>query len=389
MATARQCPHASAHITLVVLLLAATSLVHAAPVANPTTIDQDASTTLSGSIEKHNRGRTWFSSLIHFGDSFTDTGNVYKMTNKTWPLPPPYNNHGRYANGLMWPEYLSSSLCAPGTKGVPVINFAHGGSTTNDSIIQGYTGAKGDIPSPGIDKQLDMFAAFLETSVKRNASLYTRPLFTFMSGFNDIYYDSLGNQLKATPQQLATNIMSAVATIDRLATQFKLERYDIALLGLPPAGRIPAFKRLPSAGAMFERLAAGMNTEVANRVAVANAQRHPQRRLTYVNLHAAFTAVMDNPAKFNYAPPARPSEYTTSDACVTTDVATKEIKICVDPAAHVWWDDYHPTTRTHRVAAQAIAAAFGERIGLLPRPKVGAEELEWVIADGPSNTIRP
>jgi hypothetical protein len=28
--------------------------------------------------------------VVIFGDSFTDTGNVYELTNYTWPITPPY-----------------------------------------------------------------------------------------------------------------------------------------------------------------------------------------------------------------------------------------------------------------------------------------------------------
>jgi len=42
-------------------------------------------------------GKRFLSATI-FGDSTSDTGNVFQLTNGTWPISPP-NFYGRYCNG--------------------------------------------------------------------------------------------------------------------------------------------------------------------------------------------------------------------------------------------------------------------------------------------------
>ncbi|CAM4780750.1 unnamed protein product [Rotaria magnacalcarata] len=41
-----------------------------------------------------------FDTIVRFGDSHTDTGNVYNLTSHAWPIVPPYVE-GRFSNGLV------------------------------------------------------------------------------------------------------------------------------------------------------------------------------------------------------------------------------------------------------------------------------------------------
>ena len=61
-----------------------------------------------------------FTSVIVYGDSLSDNGNLYALTGQP---PAPYYN-GRFSNGPVAVEYLASTL------GVPLSDFAWGGATT-------------------------------------------------------------------------------------------------------------------------------------------------------------------------------------------------------------------------------------------------------------------
>ncbi|RIB19230.1 hypothetical protein C2G38_2036206 [Gigaspora rosea] len=75
-----------------------------------------------------------YDNIISFGDSFSDTGNVYKLTNKIWPSKINYTGH--YCNGKVWIEYLADKL------NTELINYAFGGATTDCDFVMGYTGTK-------------------------------------------------------------------------------------------------------------------------------------------------------------------------------------------------------------------------------------------------------
>ena len=88
--------------------------------------------------------------LVVFGDSYSDIGNVDKLTNHQWPQPSLYYK-GHFSNGPMYSEYLSLSL------GCALKNFAFGGSTTNNALVQGVSGASYNIKVPSLTEQQEQF----------------------------------------------------------------------------------------------------------------------------------------------------------------------------------------------------------------------------------------
>lgn len=82
-----------------------------------------------------------FSSLTIFGDSLTDTGNVFLATGGAVPTAPYFN--GRFSNGPVWVETLAAQLGLPGDSAAALAggnNYAFGGART---------GAEG-APVPGL-----------------------------------------------------------------------------------------------------------------------------------------------------------------------------------------------------------------------------------------------
>ncbi|KAF9431646.1 hypothetical protein BGZ76_011893 [Entomortierella beljakovae] len=86
--------------------------------------------------------------LIVFGDSFSDTGNVYNLTDHVWPRPTFYPD-GRFSNGPVWTDYVVSN------RSLNLINYAFGGATTDSKIVQGYSGGDDNVPVPGFIQQIE------------------------------------------------------------------------------------------------------------------------------------------------------------------------------------------------------------------------------------------
>src|SRR5579883_435708 len=64
-----------------------------------------------------------FTSIVVYGDSLSDNGNIYAASGNTYPASPPYYN-GRLSNGPVTVEQMAT------TWGVPLYDFAYGGATT-------------------------------------------------------------------------------------------------------------------------------------------------------------------------------------------------------------------------------------------------------------------
>ena len=82
-------------------------------------------------------GADQFKRLVVFGDSLSDSGNLFGLTG--FP-PAPFYWMGRFSNGPTWVENLASYLDAP------LENYAVAGANTDDTNNQG--------PFPGIRAQI-------------------------------------------------------------------------------------------------------------------------------------------------------------------------------------------------------------------------------------------
>lgn len=92
-----------------------------------------------------------FSSLTVFGDSLSDTGNVFLATGGTVPVAPYFA--GRFSNGPVWVDTLAAQLGLP-LGAVPALlgggNFAFGGARTDAgaSPVPGLLAQAGGLWSP-------------------------------------------------------------------------------------------------------------------------------------------------------------------------------------------------------------------------------------------------
>ncbi len=64
--------------------------------------------------------------IVAFGDSLTDTGNMFGLTNECYPVAGFYFD-GHFSNGMIWIEYVAEAM---GIEPESVTNYAVGGATT-------------------------------------------------------------------------------------------------------------------------------------------------------------------------------------------------------------------------------------------------------------------
>jgi len=116
-----------------------------------------------------------YESISVFGDSFSDTGNVFNATTGAIPPSPTYFD-GRFSNGPVWVEYLAQEL---GLTFNPRTNFAFGGPTTGFNNIS-------IAALPGLQQQINGFTA---------ANPFAKPdaLYIVWAGANDYFSYFSGN----------------------------------------------------------------------------------------------------------------------------------------------------------------------------------------------------
>jgi outer membrane lipase/esterase len=276
-----------------------------------------------------------FRELFVFGDSLSDTGNIFIATQEvTDPIPvsPPYFS-GRFSNAPVWVETLAGMLnleLTPFLNGGT--NFAHGGAEIGletEEFLERDIGVL--IPSIRSQVQTLLAADFFGAEEVDPAALYV-----LWGGPND-----LRDALQSSNDPFA----EARAAVDDLAATIE----DLADAGavyflvpnLPNLGRTPASVALGPA----EVTRATDVSEIFNDAlaAMLDAMETEHRLVIFrLNTFALLEEAIANPAAFGFT--------NVTDPCLAGDPFTGG-SVCADPAVHLFWDSIHPTGTAHTLLA--------------------------------------
>jgi phospholipase/lecithinase/hemolysin len=274
-----------------------------------------------------------FTALYVFGDSLSDTGrNPPTGTNA-----PNYFN-GRFCNGPLWVEYLSTNLGLPYNASN---NFAVSGSTTSDLLTQ---------------------IAGLPASSNLQSGL-----FTVVSGGND-FLDS-AQTLGTTNSAWSNMISNAVLNISNaVSTLFTNGAREIIVGNLANVGQTPSFVGSPAGYSNYvDSKVATFNTMLAS--AVTNAmQQHPGLRIYLEDNNLAFGIILSNYAAFGF----------TVDSIGALQDPNLTNKSFTGPGAdYVFWDPIHPTTKVDILTAAAAWQSVAVELNIVH----GGSQLNLVVSN--------
>jgi outer membrane lipase/esterase len=258
-----------------------------------------------------------FTQIVSFGDSLSDTGNVYIGSGGALPGAgyAIYNGYGIYTNPQfasgpagLWVDQLAGRLgvSAPAP-------FLAGGTdyAIGSSFTAGYNGVV-----PGMDTQV---ADYL-TSVGGSAS--STALYTFWGGANDIF-----NGLN--PVTAADNIAAEIAAVASDGGKTFL------WLNLPPLGDTPGLSSTPLAGPA-NTASLAFDIEYAHDLATLDASGID---VIGINVEALFDSISANPSQFGLTD--------ITDDCMATPGC--------NPNTALYWDTEHPTTQADALIANLAA----------------------------------
>lgn len=257
-------------------------------------------------------GSERFTRLVVFGDSLSDTGNLFAATHGALPPSPPYFQ-GRFSNGPLWVDFLAAELA------VSVDNFAIAGALTGHAN-------ENDTASVKFGGLLDEIAAFVRL---HPAGVDPNALYVVWAGANDFR----SAPSPATILPALTNLVTAVQTLRALGAR------DILVPNMPDLGVTPA------------GLASGFSSQLTALSAAFNAAL--TATFTVLDLNVTLAEVfglVDTVV-------AQPSEFGFTDV-TTPCLNTMTFSVCANPDQHLFWDPIHPTTRGHEI----LADFFEERV---------------------------
>jgi len=247
-----------------------------------------------------------FSSVIVYGDSLSDNGNLYNAIG--YPPSPPYYM-GRFSNGPVAVEQLAATL------GVPLFDFAFGGATSGigNYVDDGTQTTPGYGGLPGMQVELAISAPLLASP------LVPSSLFVVWGGANDFLSGG-------SPMVAAGNIDGIVATLEADGAT------HILVPGIPDLGLTPDFYGDPVA------------TEYAEEFNAALLAGLPSGAI-YVNTFALLDKIVGDPGAYGIT--------NTTTPCLPSLVSTP----CADPSDYLFWDGFHPTTTVDSVVAADFLSA--------------------------------
>lgn len=294
-----------------------------------------------GSLPAH----AGYTGIVFFGDSLSDTGNIWYATSG-FPPAPYYQGTGGAApdrTGGQWSDYLGPSW--------PSVFAAKYGLLATPSVVGGNnyawggarTGVNPDVgAAPWLDQQVGLYLA---TGMPPSATT----LYSVMIGGNDV-----ANNL------LNPNVVPGIDSIvTSLTDLYNAGGRQFLVANVPDIGTTPEFQgRGPDVAALASLWTVQWNMALETALASLGLQ---DATIGFLDLYALGK---DPELLAGYA--------NTTDACLT---ATSQ---CLDPTQYFYWDSFHPTSRAHASIADFAARAVG-----VPEPEthllfaVGLAALAW------------
>lgn len=250
-----------------------------------------------------------FTGFYVFGDSLSDSGNIYATSSGTYP-PAPYFD-GRFSNGPTYAENLATRYgftAAPSLLGGS--NYAFGGATAGGSSAM----------PPSLGDQVSMFRA--QPGAADSSALYV-----VWAG---------GNDLRVDPS--AVGIGSALGGISGAIQGLYQEGarnflvMNLPNLGLTPEAQANGTVAAATFGSMtfnsyFSSTIGGLQGALAG------------SNIRTLDTFALLSSIVANPVAAGLA--------NVTDACFTGTA------VCANPGGYLFWDGIHPTAAGHRLIADA------------------------------------
>jgi len=289
-----------------------------------------------------------FTSQYTFGDSLSDNGNVYALTNRTTP-PSPYFQ-GRFSNGPVFTELLGNTLAPHSTVSAQRgnLNFAYGGATAGPGSAV-----------PNLTQQVGFYRL-------QGLPAARTDLFTVLAGPNDLIPVLSAATTPANPAALDTaGFNAAVNVANSIQALVGVGARNIVAAGLPNLGVTPRTLAGGSTGvALGQRASSAFNNEYRARLGAIAASAAADVNIVYVDLQGILDRVALDYRALGYA---NATSFFLAPAAAGGGVG--------DPNSYVFWDDIHPTARTHAILAAIVTEQLNPEIPLGFSANLGSASL--------------
>jgi phospholipase/lecithinase/hemolysin len=269
-----------------------------------------------------------YDDIYVFGDSLSDTGNVFNFTNGAIPPNPTYFN-GRFSNGPIWVEYLASEL---GLTFNLNNNFAFGGATTGtDNLGLSFL--------PGLKQEINDFTT-------TNNSANPNALYIIWAGTNDYLEYFYGNT--PNPTESVSNLSSAITSLAGVGAE------NILVVNLPDLGKFPVIGDNSQTASALSTFTNVHNSDLTKTINLLNQELSPETNIIPLDVNSLYNRIIATPEEFGFT--------NVTDSCIG-DLSVVPIEVPVKPVVcnpdqFLFWDEVHPTTATHQLIGELAFLAL-------------------------------
>jgi phospholipase/lecithinase/hemolysin len=269
-----------------------------------------------------------FNNLVVFGDSLSDVGNIAQAPFIS--TPGPYYWNGRFSNGPVYAETLTTGL------GLPALNrstasggtdYAYGGAKTTGTAFPDSLFVK------DIDDQLNAYLS------SHNGIANT--LYVVLAGANDL----LGGQTN-----MSVPIGSLQTSVERL---FTAGARQFLVIDLPPLGYTPRFNSSQSTITTYNTLSQQYNAALAAMVAGLKAN-HSTIALSQLDVYSLVNDARANPQLYGLTNVSASAAPGLSPGDTSYDTS----QLAPNPNQYLFWDDLHPTAAVHLILGHRALDLF-------------------------------
>jgi phospholipase/lecithinase/hemolysin len=280
-----------------------------------------------------------FGTMVTFGASISDTGNVCNTLQTNCPYGPPYAS-GRASNGPLWIEYVATKLgnsAKPSTTGGT--NYAWGGART------------GTVPGVTTPPAVPSMVAQVEEHLKKVGYVVQPETLFALDGVTVGNNISDALTLAQTDPQAPVKVLTAAVTdmASMILRLYAAGARHIMVVNSTNVGRTPYVQSLGAAAvAGATQLSAQFNGALAQQIAQLKATS-PGLNVYLIDAFAFTEQAVANPSAFGLT--------NVTDACFST--ATTPPTTCATPDTYFYWDGFHSTTAVNSLVADIAVKALG------------------------------
>ncbi|VEP12346.1 Phospholipase/lecithinase/hemolysin (fragment) [Hyella patelloides LEGE 07179] len=307
-----------------------------------------------------------FDQLYVFGDSISDTGNLYNLTGGGHPSDADFNGSKRFSNGDIWVDHFADELditIDPFTENTGIndsLNFAIGGANSDRSHFSNWH-LPPELQRFGLEEQIDAFEDLANNQSSQET--FDDDLFSISIGANDYY--SLIGQDDPNTRKVETNfpknwvgkrekVIEVVDTNIKDAIDEIIDAggKNIVLFNLPDLNETPLGDSLGRQNQGHLKSLTNMHNRSLSRLVKRTERANPDVNIIEVDLNEFVDDIMDNPNEFGFTNVT--DNFSGGDIYHGKGFGMAEEPSVGNADEYFFWDSAHVTTKVHSLMADLV-----------------------------------